>query len=314
MSDFDDQVFLSVIVPTYNRKDLLFKCLTSVYENLSEMPFVSEVIVVDDNSQDGTSEMIKKFFPNVITIKHSEEKFPCISQADGQDVSKGRLIIRIDDDNVMKENCIRNLVEFMIHNKDVAFCGAISFNEDGKLSTNIGSTYSKILKIRKLPRYRFKEKNIPNPYEVDLVDNTYIYRKDLIDLSLFRKMCKFFPWSLEDAYIQTKLKEQNYKIMINPSAVTVHYQHRSSINKKQIYHYMRSRILWLKIVQGTGASRLPLLSYFFIFATIATTLIKEHDVLKWPDLIRIILRGAKDAINFNVDEVFQGKSNLQSRL
>ncbi len=56
-----EPVTLSVIIATYNARELLADCLESIYQNPPSSPY--EVIVVDDASVDSTSEMVRARFP-----------------------------------------------------------------------------------------------------------------------------------------------------------------------------------------------------------------------------------------------------------
>ena len=53
---------ISVVIPTYNRREFAFNAIESV---LNQTAHVGEIIVVDDGSQDGTSDAIKRHFPEV---------------------------------------------------------------------------------------------------------------------------------------------------------------------------------------------------------------------------------------------------------
>ena len=59
---------LSVSIITRNRRDILRRCLTSIYEKIMDIDY--EVIVVDNHSSDGTVQMIMNEFTNVILIKN----------------------------------------------------------------------------------------------------------------------------------------------------------------------------------------------------------------------------------------------------
>src|ERR1700726_2068840 len=54
---------LSIIVPSYNARELLADCLQSIYQNPPSESY--EIIVIDDASSDGTSEMVRARFPDV---------------------------------------------------------------------------------------------------------------------------------------------------------------------------------------------------------------------------------------------------------
>ena len=60
----------SVIVVNHNTKELLRKCLDSIYKNTNNITF--EVIVVDNDSSDGSVTMVKNEFRRVKTITNKE--------------------------------------------------------------------------------------------------------------------------------------------------------------------------------------------------------------------------------------------------
>ncbi|MDP9179634.1 MAG: glycosyltransferase, partial [Gemmatimonadota bacterium] len=62
-------VDLSVIIASYNTKDLLRDCLRSIYDTTKEISF--EVIVVDDCSTDGSVEMVNELFPETRVIRNT---------------------------------------------------------------------------------------------------------------------------------------------------------------------------------------------------------------------------------------------------
>jgi len=66
------KIACSVVIASYNMRDMLQKTLTSLVPQLSQL---DEVIVVDDGSDDGTGEMIKTFFPKAKYIKQNREGY-----------------------------------------------------------------------------------------------------------------------------------------------------------------------------------------------------------------------------------------------
>ena len=58
---------LSFVIPTYNRKELLKKCIDSI---ILQKVKNYEIIVIDDNSNDGTYEFVKENYPFVKIIKN----------------------------------------------------------------------------------------------------------------------------------------------------------------------------------------------------------------------------------------------------
>ena len=61
---------VSVIIVSYNTRELLKDCLRSVFDNTENL--VYEVIVVDNNSKDGSVQMIEERFPQVLLLSNKE--------------------------------------------------------------------------------------------------------------------------------------------------------------------------------------------------------------------------------------------------
>ena len=124
--EISDRVFLSVIIPTYNESENIFKLLGEICKNTNQSNY--EILVVDDNSPDGTGKLVEEFIEkNVPQISHNKKivvrlitrkKKEGIIRAllDGIDESKGENILVMDADfshlpdyipdflNTLKEN------------------------------------------------------------------------------------------------------------------------------------------------------------------------------------------------------------------
>ena len=86
---------ISVVIPTYNRKELLKRALNSV---ISQILQPSEIIVVDDGSQDGTKELVKRKYPFVKLIRQ-ENQGVSNARNRGNLTSKGNWIALLDSDD-----------------------------------------------------------------------------------------------------------------------------------------------------------------------------------------------------------------------
>jgi len=94
---------VSIIIPSYNRKDELISCLNSIlqqdYPNL-------EIIVVDDNSSDGTVQTIQGLFPHVQVIAGSVNCGPSYRRNQGILASHGEYLLFLDSDVELQEPSI----------------------------------------------------------------------------------------------------------------------------------------------------------------------------------------------------------------
>lgn len=88
---------VSVVIPTYNRKDLLLGCLAAV-TRLDYPDF--EVIVADDGSTDGSGEAVRQRFPDVRYLPHATNTGEPAARNRGVRAATGDLIAFTDDDCV----------------------------------------------------------------------------------------------------------------------------------------------------------------------------------------------------------------------
>jgi GT2 family glycosyltransferase len=120
---------LSVIIVNFNVRDLLRQCLHSVMsasENLD-----CEVFVVDNNSQDGSAEMIQSEFPNVkLIINLYNAGF---SAANNQAIikSSGKFILILNPDTIVQKDTFSKCIEFMNLHPDAGAVGIRMLNGDG---------------------------------------------------------------------------------------------------------------------------------------------------------------------------------------
>jgi glycosyltransferase involved in cell wall biosynthesis len=92
----------SVIIPTYNRRDLLAEAITSVLQQHYD---AIDIIVVDDGSTDRTAQMIAEKFPSMRYFYQSNQG-PAAARNRGILESKGELVAFLDSDDIWLANKI----------------------------------------------------------------------------------------------------------------------------------------------------------------------------------------------------------------
>lgn len=119
---------LSIIFVNWKTPDLTRDALASVYKETSGFDF--EVIVVDNNSQDGSVEMIKKEFPQVILIENNDNRGFGKANNQGLKIAKGQYLMFLNTDVVVLENALNKLVGYLDSNPDVMMVGPRLLNRD----------------------------------------------------------------------------------------------------------------------------------------------------------------------------------------
>lgn len=116
-----ENIDFSVILPTYNEKELISKIINEVSEALKNQNF--EIVVVDDNSPDGTSQIVKTLIKSNKNINLLVRKRRGVfsAQQDGVKVASGKYIILMDADFSHPPVKISEMIDHINHN-DVVSC------------------------------------------------------------------------------------------------------------------------------------------------------------------------------------------------
>lgn len=107
---------ISVIIPTYNRMDMLRRAVTSVLtqENCGKI----EVIVVDDGSSDGTCEMVARDYPQVKLLKQAHKGAPAARNL-GMSRASGDCIALLDDDDELLPESLAVRMKALVQNPEI---------------------------------------------------------------------------------------------------------------------------------------------------------------------------------------------------
>ncbi len=132
---------VSIIIVSFNTKQLLDDCLSSVYASLDGNRIKAEVIVVDNVSKDGSVEMVKKKYSKVVLIANKENVGFGKANNQGIRVAKGEHILLLNSDTVVQNDAISKLVSFSADHPD-AFVGPKLFNADGSPQTSGGPFFT----------------------------------------------------------------------------------------------------------------------------------------------------------------------------
>lgn len=112
---------LSVIILNYNVRYFLEQCVLSVQKSLKNIE--GEIIVIDNNSQDDSCEMMKKRFPTIKLIENKENSgFPKGNNI-GVAVAKGEYICILNPDTVVAEDTFEKILAFAKKQENLGVIG-----------------------------------------------------------------------------------------------------------------------------------------------------------------------------------------------
>ena len=174
----DKKELISVIITVYQVKDYIEKCIESVinqtYKNL-------EIIVIDDGSTDGSSEILDKYALEDKRIKviHKENGGVGNARNTGIKMAKGKYLYMIDGDDYISENTIEKLYNNLKEeDADISVCNFLWIYEDGKEKNDM----EQVTKKRFCATDDTKYYNLYNEYYVStVVPWNKLYKKEIFN-------------------------------------------------------------------------------------------------------------------------------------
>lgn len=125
---------LSIIIVSYNTKEVTRNCLRSLYK--AEWRSLFEIIVVDNNSRDGSVEMIRSEFPQVKVIANQDNRLFAIANNQGAAVAEGRWLLLLNSDTLVWADNLQRLLDFADSQpKEVVCIGPKLLNPDGTVQS-----------------------------------------------------------------------------------------------------------------------------------------------------------------------------------
>ncbi|MDP4030647.1 MAG: glycosyltransferase [Candidatus Beckwithbacteria bacterium] len=123
---------LSVSLVSYNTKELLRRCLWSIFKYTKGLSF--EVIVVDNASSDGSAEMVKDGFPRVKLIKNKLNRWYTGANNQTLRQARGKYFMILNSDIYLKSNAFKLMVDYLSKNQAVGAVEPLQFYETGRVA------------------------------------------------------------------------------------------------------------------------------------------------------------------------------------
>jgi GT2 family glycosyltransferase len=115
------RVDVSFIIVNWNTRELLLQCIGSIISTKGD--YSQEIIVVDNASQDGSSEAVKEKYPEVIIIQNSSNLGFAKANNIGIKKSIGGYVCLLNSDVQVLSNAVSFMIKYMDNNTQVAICG-----------------------------------------------------------------------------------------------------------------------------------------------------------------------------------------------
>lgn len=175
---------LSIVIVSWNTRQLLHDCLQSVFNNLASIR--AEVFVVDNGSQDGSADMVSAAFPNAILIRNDTNFGFSIANNQAIAIATGKYVLLLNSDTVIIGDVLSRSVEYMERHTSVGVMGCRVLNPDHSMQATcfqFPSITNVILKVSGLHRLskpaffgreHMRNWNRDSEREVDVVTGCYM--------------------------------------------------------------------------------------------------------------------------------------------
>lgn len=247
---------VSIVVVAYNSAKVLPECLLSI----SRQHYAShEVIVVDNASQDNSSQIAREVFPSARTIRLPENLGYGAGCNAGAAIARGRYLIFLNPDTVVESNWIEPLISELaadstlgaVTPKIVLMHDPTTINACGNDVQFLGFPSCHLLGV--------KASQIQHPGEVTSISGAAF----AMDRKLFELLGGFDPrffMYLEDTDLSWRLRLAGYKCRYIPqSVVRHHYAPSFSANKYYYLERNRYRLLLKNLAMRTLIALFPAL-------------------------------------------------------
>src|SRR3990167_2013303 len=230
---------LSIVIVNWNARDYLRKCLESIYGNSEALAL--EIFVVDNGSSDGSAEMLREKFPNVMLIENKGN--PGFGAANNQalKVCASDLVLMLNPDTEVSAGALASMANFLRQNAKAGAVGAKLLNADKTIQLTCARNFPTILSeffwlttlVRRFPGNRIIGGYLMSYWdhndkrEVDCLSGACIMAR----LEVLRKLGYFdedyFIYG-EDVDLCYRIKKAGWQIWYLPEAEITHYGGGSS--------------------------------------------------------------------------------------
>jgi GT2 family glycosyltransferase len=225
---------LSTIIVNWNTKDLLSKCLSSVYEQQIEGGH--QIIVVDNASTDGSQQMVAEKFPEVHLLENKVNHGFAAANNQAMRLGEGEYILLLNPDTEVLANAFETMVDFMEEENENGACGARLLNPDGSLQPScspeptLRTEFIRLFHMKGIRPDGYHEMDdwdihIPRQVDVLLGACLLIRREAMQEVGLLDE--DYFMYSEEVDYCQ-RLRKAGWKISWVPHAQVIHYGGQST--------------------------------------------------------------------------------------
>jgi len=287
-------VDVSVLIVNYNVKDYLLQCLRSLRTPHS---ISTEIIVVDNNSLDGSIAELQPLFPDVRWVQLDDNIGFGKANNRGLEFCVGRYVLFLNPDTIVAQDTLDVMVTYMDQHPDVGVAGCKVLNPDGSFQVACRrglptpwASFCKLFGLQTLfphsplfARYNMTYRSEDETYEVDaLIGACMIARREVLEQQGGFDPA-FFMYG-EDVDLCYRIQKSGWKVMYVHTTSIVHFKgestKRSSINEVRVF-YDAMEIFARKHFGGSRVFLALLRLGIWLRALLARMMRRRVEVITW---------------------------------
>ena len=263
-------VRISVILVNYKNVVLTEKCIQSILLSNPQTSF--EIIVVDNHSEDGSTETLRSQFPEITVLDSGKNGGFAFGNNIGVKLARGKYLLLLNNDTEVKTGMLDALYDFSERNPNVGMVGCKALDRNGEelpinhryengkriwLQTHIKPLLERMGLQRRLVKRIERRENSEKAFlpaqwiagSAMFIERELYIRVDGLDENYFMYM--------EDEDLCRRLHNAGYKVGIIPFVGYVHYCGGSTIPSYFLTkEYLKSRMVFFMRYESQGFSRI----------------------------------------------------------
>lgn len=250
---------LSVVIVNYNTRRDLENCLESIYSGAPDSRF--EVSVVDNDSRDGSADMVEARFPHVRLIRAGANLG--FSRANNLALreSQGEFVLLLNPDTIVTPHAFHKVIAFLRRTPEAGMAGCRLQKADGTLDLACRRSFPSAFdgfcrasglsrlfpKSRLFARYNLTYLPEDEVAEVEAVNGAFMLarREAVCDVGLLDE--DYFMY-MEDLDWCFRFRQKGWKIFYVPEAIVIHLKGQAgkSVSNRMIPEFFRSMTLFCR--------------------------------------------------------------------